>query len=40
MISDGKLRPHISGTYKLENGAQALNDMMNRRVTGKVIITP
>ena len=40
MISKGQLRPHISASYKLENGAQALNDMMNRKVTGKVIITP
>jgi len=40
MIADGKLRPHISATYKLADGAQALNDMMNRKVTGKVIITP
>ncbi|MGB7298613.1 MAG: NADPH:quinone oxidoreductase family protein [Burkholderiaceae bacterium] len=40
MIGKGQLKPHISGTYKLANGAQALNDMMNRKVTGKVIITP
>ena len=39
MIREGKLRPHISARYPLAQGAQALNDMMNRKVTGKVIIT-
>ncbi len=36
----GKLRPHISGRYRLADGARALEDMMNRKVTGKVIVTP
>lgn len=40
MINKGQLKPHISGRYKLADGAQALNDMMQRKVTGKVIITP
>lgn len=38
-VRDGRLRPHISARYPLAQGAQALNDMMNRKVTGKVIIT-
>ena len=38
-IQQGKLRPHISARYPLAQGAQALNDLMNRKVTGKVIIT-
>ena len=38
-IQQGKLRPHISARYALAQGAQALNDLMNRKVTGKVIIT-
>ncbi len=40
MIADGSLRPHISASYPLEKGATAIEDMMNRKVTGKVIITP
>ncbi len=39
-IADGSLRPHISASYPLEKGATAIEDMMNRKVTGKVIITP
>ena len=37
--SQGKLRPHISGHYTLANGRDALNDMMNRKVMGKVVVT-
>ncbi|MEZ5739895.1 MAG: NADPH:quinone oxidoreductase family protein [Burkholderiaceae bacterium] len=39
MIAEGRLRPHVSARYPLAEGAQALNDMMNRKVTGKVVIT-
>jgi NADPH2:quinone reductase len=39
-IRQGKLRPHISRRYKLEETAQALIDMASRKVTGKVVITP
>jgi NADPH2:quinone reductase len=39
LVAQGKLKPHISGRYPLAQGAQALNDMMSRKVTGKVIIT-
>ncbi len=38
-IQEGKMRPHISARYPLAEGRQALNDMMNRKVMGKVIIT-
>ena len=38
-IAQGKLRPHISGRYPLGQGARAIEDMMNRKVVGKVIIT-
>jgi NADPH:quinone reductase len=37
-MQTGKLKPLISQRYELANTAQALNDMMNRKVTGKVII--
>jgi acyl dehydratase len=39
LIAQGKLRPHISARYPLEHGAQALQDLLERKVTGKVIIT-
>lgn len=38
-VQEGKLRPHISARYPLAQGAQAITDMMNRKVMGKVVIT-
>lgn len=35
----GKVKPHIHGTYPLERVADALNEMLNKRVTGKVVLT-
>ncbi|MFL6662891.1 MAG: NADPH:quinone oxidoreductase family protein [Rhizobacter sp.] len=35
----GKVRPHISATYPLERAADALRDVMERRVKGKVVLT-
>jgi len=37
-FSEGKLKPRISATYPLESAAQALNDIMNRKVTGKAVL--
>jgi len=34
----GKLKPHIHGIYKLENSIAALEEMMNRKVRGKIVI--
>ncbi len=39
-LAQGKLRPHISATYPLERAADALYDMMNRKVQGKVVLVP
>ncbi|MCC6071636.1 NADPH:quinone oxidoreductase family protein [Massilia sp. GCM10020059] len=39
-LAEGKIRPHISGRYRLEETAQALNDMAARKVTGKIVINP
>ncbi|HVT34915.1 MAG TPA: zinc-binding dehydrogenase, partial [Nevskiaceae bacterium] len=36
----GKLKPHVSHQYPLAQGAQALRDMMDRKVTGKVVLIP
>lgn len=39
-IKDGKLKPVISATYPLSGTPQALDDVMQRRAQGKVIIVP
>jgi len=39
-MADGKLRPLVSQRYALADTAQALNDMADRKVTGKVVIVP
>ena len=36
---EGKVKPHIYATYPLEEAAQALNDVMHKRVSGKVVLT-
>lgn len=38
--AEGKLKPHVSKTYPLAEAAQALNDMLARKVTGKVVLVP
>jgi NADPH2:quinone reductase len=37
---EGKLKPLISGTYPLERGGEAIRALMDRRVSGKLVITP
>jgi NADPH2:quinone reductase len=37
-LTEGKLKPHISATYPLEQAPEALNAMMNRNVKGKVVL--
>jgi NADPH2:quinone reductase len=39
-IRAGKLKPLVSARYPLEDTARALNDMAQRRVLGKIVITP
>jgi len=39
LMMQGKLRPHICARYPLAEGRTALNDLMNRKATGKVVIT-
>jgi NADPH2:quinone reductase len=36
---EGKVRPHIHATYPLERAAQALNEVLYKRVSGKVVLT-
>jgi NADPH2:quinone reductase len=39
-MEEGKLKPLISQTYRLEEAPRALTDMAERRVTGKIVIVP
>ena len=38
MLMQGKLKPLISARYPLERAADALNDIIQRKVTGKVVL--
>jgi NADPH2:quinone reductase len=40
MHAQGKLKPRISARYDLKGGAKAIRSMMNRQVTGKVVVNP
>jgi len=37
-FATGKLNPHIDKTYALQNATKALEDMMQRKVKGKIVI--
>ena len=37
-MNEGKLKPHVSATYSLEQVADALNNLMERKVTGKGVL--
>jgi len=39
-INEGKIRPLISRSYSLDEVPQALRDLGERRVHGKVVILP
>ncbi|HEX4987077.1 MAG TPA: NADPH:quinone oxidoreductase family protein [Burkholderiales bacterium] len=39
MYAAGKVKPHIHAVYPLERAAEALNEVLNKRVTGKVVLT-
>jgi len=36
----GRIRPHVSASYPLERTAEALRDLDERRVQGKVVVVP
>ncbi|MBB4305162.1 NADPH2:quinone reductase [Rhodobium orientis] len=40
MVADGALKPHIHATYLLDEVPEALSEIRERRVKGKVVITP
>lgn len=37
-LQQGRLRPHVCATYPLERAADAMNDLLERKVTGKVVL--
>ena len=37
---NGQMKPHIQRTFSLEEAPQALYDMLERRVMGKLVVTP
>lgn len=39
-FAQGKLKPHIDKEYALDEVPQALEDMMNRKIKGKIVIVP
>ena len=40
LIASGKIRPHVSRSYTLDQAPQALRDLLDRRVLGKVVVAP
>ena len=40
LFADGRLRPHIGAVYPLARVADALDDVLHRRATGKLVIDP
>ncbi len=39
LFAAGKVKPHIHATYPLERAAEALNEVLYKRVSGKVVLT-
>ncbi len=39
-MKEGRIRPYVSKTYPLNEAAQALRDMLERKVTGKIVLLP
>lgn len=40
MYLDGKLKPHVSAQFPLDQAADALNMLQNRQAKGKVVVVP
>ena len=39
LYTEGKIRPHVSNTYPLDQAADAITELMERRAKGKVVVT-
>jgi len=40
LIGSGKLAPHVSGRYSLDQAGEALRSLMDRKALGKIVIEP
>ena len=40
LLQAGKLKPHVAGTYSLENAKEAIIELMDRKVAGKLVVVP
>ena len=40
LAEQGRLNPHVSARYTLEQAPEALRALMDRKVTGKVVVEP
>ncbi|MEZ5141503.1 MAG: zinc-binding dehydrogenase [Acidimicrobiales bacterium] len=40
MVADGRLHPAEPTAYPFDRVVQALDDLLHRRVTGKVVLVP
>ena len=39
-LAAGRLKPHVSRRYPLDSAPQALRDMLDRKVVGKIVVEP
>ncbi len=39
-MAEGKLAPHVSATFPLDQAAAAIDELAERRATGKIVVTP
>jgi NADPH:quinone reductase len=39
-MAEGRISPHVSATYPLEQAAQAIEELRDRRAQGKIVVTP
>ena len=39
MYAEGKIKPHVSSVYPLAEGAKAIQELMDRKAMGKVVVT-
>ncbi|MGB1581537.1 MAG: zinc-binding dehydrogenase [Nevskiales bacterium] len=37
-FEEGRIQPHVSKTYGLDEAAQAMKDMLDRKATGKLVV--
>ncbi len=40
MVADGRIKPHVSATYPLDRSVEALEALLGRTATGKLVVTP